>query len=179
MIRSKLIIALCIMLLTATGFTIAEWYKYETTYAQLDFPEKPNTTVQTVATTIGELPMEISMYEGVPDKDDNHLYGFISSVYPDSLINSDKKELLPKFFRSSIDGAVNNVKGKLLTEKEIQMEGYPGRDVRIDYGDGIAILHIRVFLVKNRVMIIQTITPTSKENNPAAERFHKSFKIKK
>jgi hypothetical protein len=34
-------------------------------------------------------------------------------------------------------------------------------------------------VVRNRVMIMQTITYTAKEYNPSAERFHRSFRLKK
>ena len=179
MIRTILVVVLSVTLLTVSGFRVTDWFKHETPYATIEFPEKPATTVQTVKAAAGDMAVETAMYKGIREKDDNLVYGFFSFVYPDSLFTSDNEQLLPKFFRNSIDSAVNRVKGKLLTEKEILMDGYPGREVRVDYGGGMAILHITVYLVWNRVMMIQTIAPSDKDNNPSAVRFHSSLKIRK
>lgn len=55
--------------------------------------------------------MEINIFDASKTKgDDNLVYGLVTSEYPDSLIHSDNKEILPTFFRNSTDGAVTNVK---------------------------------------------------------------------
>jgi hypothetical protein len=87
-------------------------------------------------------------------------------------------EKLPEFFRTSIDGAVKNVNGKLISEKVVALDGFPGREVKIDYGNGMAIIFLRMFLVNNKGYFVQTISQTGKEGNESAARFHKSFKLK-
>jgi hypothetical protein len=103
----------------------------------------------------------------------------ITSEYPDSLINSGKTELLPQFFRNSIDGAVRNVQGKLLSEKNITINGFPGREVRVDYQNGTAIIKMDFYLVHNEMIMLQTITEPSKENNASELKFYASFKLKR
>ena len=118
------------------------------------------------------------MYDASQLKEDNLLYGAIDSEYPDSLVNSDKSEILPKLFRGSIDGAVRNVNGVLLSENVMNYKGFPGREVRIDYNKGQAIIKMRLLLVHNKMIILQTITETSKDGNNASLHFLNSFQLK-
>lgn len=113
------------------------------------------------------------------EKDENLTYGVITTEYPDTIIHSDKKELLPVFFRGSVDGAVKNVQGKLLTEKDITLDGFPGKEIDIDYRNGLAVIKMRSYLVKNKMFILQTITKTEKFPNKSLERFMSSFSLKK
>jgi hypothetical protein len=156
----------------------AEWYTYQNAEMSIEFPKEPELTSQAVPTAVGDIEMKIASFQGSKDGDINLAYVLISSNYPDSLINSGKKEMLSEFFRNSIDGAVANVKGKLLSEKEIMLNGFPGREVRVDYGDGLAIILFRMYLVGNRGYFIQTISETAKEGNESALRFQNSFKLK-
>lgn len=168
---------LCISIFASKVHT--NWYTYDNGEVVIEFPKEPEFSSQQVETAIGKINMNIASYDGSSNGDANHAYVFISSVYPDSLINSSKKELLPEFFRKSIDGAVTNVNGKLLTEKEVVLDGFPGREVKVDYGNGLAVILMRMYLVKNRAYFIQTITETSKDGNEGVLRFHQSFNVKK
>jgi len=156
-----------------------DWVLFEDGNCKILFPKAPDDQTQTTNTAIGPLKMYIHMYE-VPDgaADDNFLYGIIETEYPDSLINSNKKELLDKFFRNSIDGAVQNVNGKLLTETKIQLDGFPGREFRIDFKDGLAVITMRAYLAGHIMYFLQTITPTKKDHNKSIGRFMDSFAFK-
>ena len=155
-----------------------DWFLFEAKNCKIYFPQKPTEQSQTIVTAIGELKLNIYMYQ-VPDnkEDDNLVYGLIESDYPDSLINSNKKDILDNFFRNSIDGAVNNVHGKLLSESKIQLDSFPGREVRIDFRDGLAVLKMRIYLVRNKMYMEQTITDTKKDFNKSIDRFMDSFKL--
>jgi hypothetical protein len=176
----KTLVTVIIICCISMGFAPPDdWYLFEGPGYSMTFPKKPTESTQSVPTAIGELEMELFMYEGATDGDDNFLYGLITSVYPDSLVNSGKVELLPEFFRRSIDGAVANVKGKLLSEKNITIGGFPGREVRVDYQQGLAVIKMRVYLIHNKLFLIQTITATEKEGNQGVSRFHDSFRLSK
>jgi hypothetical protein len=157
----------------------ADWYTYQSQEISIEFPKEPELTSQSVPTAVGDIEMKIASYDGSKEGDINLAYVFISSIYPDSLINSNKKEMLPDFFRSSIDGAVKNVNGKLIAEKEVLLDGFPGREAKVDYGNGQAIIAFRMYLVQNRAYFIQTISEKGKEENESALRFRNSFKLKK
>jgi len=83
------------------------------------------------------------------------------------------------FFRGAVDGAVSNVKGKLLTEKKIELDGFPGREVTVDFQNGQAIIMMKCFLVRNMMYILEIISETGKENNASSSHFYQSFKLKK
>jgi hypothetical protein len=71
------------------------------------------------------------------------------------------------------------VHGKLLSEKIIQINGFPGREARIDFRDGLAVITMRAYLVKNKMYILQTITETKKDFNKSIGKFMDSFKLKR
>jgi len=174
------IIAFTALIVTVAGFTAAkEWFVRETNTYTIQFPESPEHQTQSVPSEIGDLKMEIDIFDASKAKgDENLVYGLVTSEYPDSLIDSDNKEILSTFFRNSTDGAVTNVKGKLLSEKEISLGGFPGYEIRIDFQEGLAIITMRSYLVHNKMYVLQVISETAKEKNKAADKFFSSFKLK-
>ena len=97
--------------------------------------------------------------------------------YPDSLVHSDFKDQLKSLFDNAVEGGVSNVKGKLIHQKDIEINGYPGREFSIDYNDGEAVMFIKTYLVKNRMYMLQTITNTGKYPNEDITKFMQSFKL--
>ncbi len=175
----KSFISIVFILIISLGFTVhSDWYLFETDSFSIEFPQKPEENTQSIPTTIGDLKIVMWASETKKGEDDNLVYSLMLSDYPDSLINSDKVEQLDRFFRGSVDGAVGNIKGKLLSEKTIELSGFPGREAWIEYANGKAIIKMKLYLVHNRMYILQTITEPGKENNQNALRFHDSFKIK-
>jgi len=169
-----------IMLLFTMSFaTIGDWFLFDSKEFSIEFPKQPAASSQNINTAIGDLKMDIFMYDASKDGDENFLYGLITSEYPDSLINSKKVEILPTFFRNSIDGTVKDVQGKLLSEKVIEINGFPGREVKVDFQNGLAVIKMRMYLINNKMIVSQTITETSRDNNPGVLKFHDSFKLKK
>jgi hypothetical protein len=155
------------------------WNAFETADVRLMFPGEVSTESNVVDSDVGKLEMKLTMYDASQDKEaDNLVYGFFSTTYPDTAIHSDKKETLPRFFRGAIDGAVKNVKGKLLAEKEISIGKYPGREIKVDLNEGEAIIRMRCYLVRNVMYIVQVITLTQKEGNASIGKFFDSFSLK-
>jgi hypothetical protein len=148
-------------------------YKYK-----IEFPEKPEETPNVLETKIGKLKMNMFVYDASKSKTDENLVYLVNfTEYPDSLINSDMKDKMPAFFRNSIDGAVTNVHGKLLSEKDIEKRGFPGREIRVDFKDGLAVIKMRIYLVKNKMYLIEVITETKKDFNKSIDRFMDSFDL--
>jgi hypothetical protein len=93
-------------------------------------------------------------------------------------MNYSKTEKLDAFFRNAIDGSVKNYHGKLLIEKIIEFEKYPGREIKVDFKEGLAIVKMRCYLIKNRMYILTTITETKKDFNQSINKFMDSFTLK-
>jgi hypothetical protein len=65
--------------------------------------------------------------------------------------------------------------GKLLTDTDISIDGFPGRLVRIEKDKKIWTL--RAYLVKERMYQLMTTEPKAKEANPAVTKFFESFQL--
>lgn len=174
------ILSLIAVTLISTAFdTAGEWFLFKGEGYEVAFPVKPESQTRTIPSQIGELTMSINMYDASKSdkKDDNYVYMTNSTVYPADKISSDKKDNLADVFRGAIDGAVKNVDGKLISEKEIELSGYPGREFKVDFQNGLAVISARCYLVKNRMYIAQVITETKKHPNASMDKFFNSFRI--
>jgi len=152
---------------------VSEEYGYK-----IEFPVEPEERPKVVNSEIGELKLNVFLYDAsLRGNDDNLVYMVNYIEYPEDEIHSDNTEILTDLFRNSVEGAVINVNGELLSEKEIQLGQYPGRELRIDYKNGMAIIRMRMYLVENKMYMIQTITETNKEANNSITRFMDSFEL--
>jgi hypothetical protein len=177
---ASLSLAFILVLVTMSCAAQDDWISIEGYGYKILFPKKPTDQSQDIVTAVGKLKMNIFMYETPgPEADDNISYWTMQTIYPDSVINSDKTEKLDKFFRNSVDGAVGSVHGKLLTEKIIQLNGYPGREFRVDVKDGVAVITMRAYLVKNTMYMLQVVTETKRDFNKSIYRFMNSFSLNK
>jgi hypothetical protein len=175
----KLLVAPLVLSLIAFSFTnTEEWFLVKTQNCKIYFPKKPTDKSESVNTAKGDLKVNIYFYQAAEnDNDDNLAYILSETEYPDSVMNSDKTDKLESFFRNSIDGAVSNFKGKLLDESEINIDGFPGRKVRIDLKNGKTVMNMRFYLVKNRMYVLETVTDADKDDNSSIDRFMNSFEL--
>lgn len=160
------------------SFAPAEWVKIQSKEGRYSilFPNKPTESEQSVETEIGAMQLKVMMYEVGKFKDDNAVYGIIYADYPDTLIHSDfKDEIIDAFFENSINGAAKNMKGTVLSEKKVAYKNYPGRHAVVSFMEGEGIMHLQIFLVKNRGYILEVGCETKKDNNPAIDKFFQSF----
>lgn len=174
--RNTIVFAVVLILLSA--FT-QDWVLFDSPEGTVMFPQKPSVDTQTVATAIGDLKMMTCMYE-VQDttKDDNMVYGYITSTYPPDMINSSDTTQMEKYFKGATSGSVRNVQGKLLSEEKVTISGFPGRLIRVGVMNDQYIITLANYLVRNKAIMMQVISPARKEGNPAARRFMGSLKLK-
>jgi hypothetical protein len=153
--------------------------KYETDDYVINFPSPYVQSSQTLASSLGPLIMKIISYEPSPNlNDSNYVYMILESSYPDSTIHSDKTEMLDDFFNASINGVVQNVKGRLIKVTKGLTGKFPNRTVEVDYQNGLAIIRITMILRESKLMMIQTITNTKNYPNADIILFVNSFRLK-
>ena len=177
---TKLLVASLVLFSLLSFINSDEWYllRSEQYGYKIKFPKAPTENPQVINSEIGKLKMNIFMYDASQKgKDDNLVYMVNYTEYPDTLISSEKTEILDDFFRNSIDGAVKNVHGELLSEKIIKIGEYPGREIKIDFKDGMAVIRMRSYLVNNKMYVLQTITETKKDFNKSITLFMDSFEL--
>ena len=164
-----------------TGFIVtSDWFlmKNKDQGYQIEFPKEPSVSVQTVNTKAGPVDMHINMLDlSNKDEDQNMIYLSSFAQYPDSLVHSDRKEQLAGFFKETLDGLVSSIDGKILSKEDVKIDSYPGKEVKINFQDGMAIIRIRVYLVENKVYMLQVITKIEKDSNESISKFMDSFSL--
>ena len=172
----KLLILFTLCILFSPLAIAQDWQKYKSEDLAFiaNFPEEPTRTVQQIDTAVGKLDMHMIMYspEG---NDDNAVYSVIRSDYPESQFEDADDEYIKTVLDGAVEGAVNNVNGKLVFDNSITFNGYPGRNVKIEIQGGY--IYIRTYLVENTMYITQVICITDNDKNTSIERFLKSFEI--
>lgn len=131
-----------------------------------DFLGEPKTTIQKVPTAVGELDMHMVSLQG----DDNTFMSIIRTNYPEGSLTDVKTAL-----DGAVNGAVNNVSGKLISDKEDVFNGYPGRKIKI-HSQGMY-LFMNVYLVEDSMYIAQVVCLEGSEESPLINKFLNSFDI--
>lgn len=152
---------------------------YETNNYKIEFSGQPEVKIDTVDSPLGKLLLTTNSYVPAESKnDDNVFYGLIETKYPESIKYFDDNDSLEEFFQGTIDGAMEETKGKLIQETKEKVGKYPARNVEIDFGDGNAIIKMELILIENKMIMITAITEKSKYPNSDLNKFFKSFEIK-
>jgi hypothetical protein len=134
------------------------------------YPGKPQPKTQSMQTKVGTLDARMFMLE-MP----NAFYALAFVDYPRDAIAKNSPDSLLDAAR---DGAVGNVKGKLASETKVSMNGFPGRELRIEAPGDLA-LQARMYLVKERLYQVLVVMPKAKESAADSKRFLDSFKFQK
>ncbi len=140
------------------GFTIA-------------FPSPPKESKQRVQAAAGELEVLVFVSE---EKNDTSFVVSCSDV-PES---ASGKETIDKRLDFARDGAAANSRGKLRTEKKIEREGHPGRDLVIDHED-TTVVRLRLFVVGRRLYQVMVIGPGTVATSRDVTFFLDSFRVNK
>ena len=176
--RIKFYFLVPVILLTMSFVVVENWYllTLKEYGCKMEFPGKPTKKAQKINSGAGKLKMDMYSYEATDQvKDDNLVYLFNYTEYPSSQVNSSDTEALDTFFDNAINGAVGAVNGKLLSKKNTPIGKYPGREAKIDYLDGVAIITMRLYLVENKMYMLETIAETKKDPNASITKFMNSF----
>lgn len=167
------------LLIAAFSFQ-GDWIKFETATSRISFPAAPKNDSTVKESAIGKLTLFTHMLE-VSDKftDSNLVYGLIETEYPKDYFDGKTDDAFLKgFFDGAINGALKSINGKLISQKDVSYKNVPGKEVSVDYGNGLAVITMRFYLQGIRMFAIQTISMTGKENNQNKQRFFDSFEIK-
>ena len=130
-----------------------------------------------IKTEIGDLNYITYLHQPSEKNPDNLVYMVSYCDYPKYSIHSDSTELVEDFFKTTVETAVESVKGELSYSSEITMNEFPGRLWRVDYNDGQALIKTKSFLVKNRYYSIQVISLKEKGMNLQIDKFLDSFSL--
>lgn len=179
--KTSLISGLLLIAIVLTSFIPGQdkWnsFKPEGTNATVLMPGNADKRERMLTTAIGQIKLTLFIYQPKGVNDDNLVYGISYMDYPVDRITSDSVNRLKEFFDNARDGAINAIHGKLLTETEIKYRSYPGREQRVDFENGMAVIKYRHYLVKNRLYTLQVVSPPNNTTNASINKFLDSFKL--
>ena len=145
---------------------------------QIDFPKKPTEQAQEIDSEVGKVKLNMYIYDASAAEDDDNLL-YLSNCTQHPAINAKGLDStqLAAFYDKTVGGVVNGVKGELLSQKKIMLGKHEGREVAVGYEENTNTVAMRIFLVDNKIFMVQTIAPTAKSPNASATRFFDSFKL--
>ena len=127
---------------------------------------------QSVDTPVG--PISIYTYTAETEQS---AYVVAFSDYPSQMVEQSEPEML---LDSSRDGAISNLGGTLVSEEDIDLEGYPGRSLIISTETETnepAIINSRIYLVDNRLYQILVVSPEDTDLEDISNTFLDSFDL--
>lgn len=164
---------------SAEDWRVNPWKEYKSVEGKFQVltPGDFDKAVDTVRTDLGKLAYHILVYNNTQKNAENLFYMITFCDYPPGTIHSDSTTLLKDFFEASIDQAASSVKGEVMYQSDVSLQGYPGKVWRINYLRDQAVIKTKAFMVGNRFYTIQTVTLKDMAMNAASERFFDSFLI--
>ncbi len=172
--KKPIVALMLVALLLFAGCEATPWKEFESKEGGFSvmMPGPPAEKRQTFNTQLGSVDARFFTVEA---ERGSSVYMVVYGDYPEALMATEDKGLLLDAAR---DGAVGNIQGTLLSEREISIGGHPGRELQVQSSDGKLSLQIRIYLVGSRQYQVVMVSP--KSSTPAADRdrFFDSFKLK-
>jgi hypothetical protein len=171
----KFLPALILAIFTLAGCATAtpDWQTFTSPEGDfsVDMPGNPVADNQESSTDQGSITVHLYTV-----RIGNSDYIVAYSDYPEGMIAATGVQAFLDDIRNN---AINNTKGKLLAEETIELNGNPGRSLRVESPDGTGIAQARMLLVGNR--LYQVFVATEKVNAETADvqRFLNSFTLLK
>jgi hypothetical protein len=145
-----------------------EWkvYSYESDGFAVSAPGEPVLTKQSQDSPGGKV--EIHNY--TIELGNNSGVMISSTQFPN--VQGDPKVLV----QGAKNGAVDKMNAKITSEKEITIDGYPG--VQFEADSQSFRIRSRMYVVKDRLLMLLAIAPNDSKIPPTADRVFDSFKLK-
>ena len=137
----------------------------------ISLPRAPTESKQRVKTATGQLDVVLLVAEGK----NGAAYVVSYSDFPPAEVKPGTENKRLDFAR---DGAVASARGRLLSEKRIEVEGHPAREVVIA-GKGETVVRQRLVAVGARLYQIMAVGPAGATSSKEAGAFLDSFRLVK
>ncbi len=176
----KTLPAILLVLLFSLPAMAGEWVKFDNKEGGFKalFPRQPAKTEQEVSTEKGAATLTLYLYDGSKYKNESEIYGIGYVDQIDSNTNSDMDDAdIDNLLHSSLGGAAKNMTGEIISETEIYINGYRGREGKIHVKDGNYIMIMRVYLVQKRMYLLQAAYEVGKDNPQSIEKFFNAFTV--
>ena len=151
------IIALLFGVSTLLSAETRNWkpYTIENGKFTIKLPGMPEESTETIKTNAGDIPLYTLNYE-------TETMAFIVNmyIYPDGLLTP---ETSGELFDNIQTNSLQAWNGELIEAKDVQMDNFPGRQIRLQSKTSGEYFHIHLVLVKNRLYQIIAASPAKEE----------------
>ncbi|AXO79164.1 hypothetical protein DZC78_01795 [Olleya aquimaris] len=174
----KLFYLFLLFFVVTLGVDAQEWvnYKSEELAFIAEFPNQPEYTFKDIETEDGTSNMHMVTY--YPDsRDENIGYSIIRSDFSKSQFENATIEYNNSILNEAVESAVSSLNGELQFVNKIRFNGYPGRNVKIKMDD--AFIYLNLYLVENKLFLIQIMCLAQNDKNESITRFFQSFDLLK
>jgi hypothetical protein len=164
-------LAVVLLIALLTGCQQVTWKEFSSSEGRFSvlMPGTPSEKTSKVNTEVG--PVDMFSFR-VTQEDSGYDVNY--NDYPDAVVEaSDAGSMLD----GARDGIVSSLQGKLLTEFIISLDGYPGRDIRVEGPDGEHTVRTRLYLVDNRLYQLTVVTPKEDSFSKDVAKFLDSFEL--
>lgn len=148
----------------------AAWQEFssaEGNFAVL-MPGTPSYEKNGQSTTLG--PIDMHMFSLNIKRD--AAYMIMYSDYPEIVTRAKPDDLLD----GGRNGALSNTKGKLVSEQNMSLDGFPGREIVIEV-PGKGIMKLRAFLVRQRLFQVLAVGTKEKIEHEDTVKYLTSFRL--
>lgn len=146
---------------------------------QVKFPVVPTAKKEFTETLVGNIEQCTYSSEPPVGEDDNLVYEVSYLNYPAEVIQT--RVVTPaqteQFLRHAIEAVARTIGGQIRSEKNIVYGLFQGKEVRLDYQEGMAEIKFRCYLIGNALYTLKVTSVDHNANNKAREYFLNSFKL--
>jgi len=152
------------------------WPIHNPSESRVEFkmPEKPRLSERMFTPIENQPPIKVRNYVGSYQQGNR-----VMVVNYHDLPELPGEELVDVILESALVGSVANLNGKVLDQKKIRYEEYPGREYRFRFARGETVFRgiSRVFLVGQRQYMISLMMKEEEFNDKLADEFLASFRL--
>jgi hypothetical protein len=150
---------------------VIEWQEFSSAECAFSIlmPGQPALSNQTVKTAAGDMKLHEYMVELR-----RGAYGVIYSDLPPLFLQ--QPDAARRLLDAGRDGAVSQVKGKLVSEDIIHIGLNPGRELKVDFAKGT--IRTRIYLINTRLYQVIAVVPSGQEQKASEDtaKFLDSFR---
>ena len=150
-------------------------YRNEEGRFEVYFPSEPSLYSQKGESEVGELEFHLFIVE--PQGDDNINYSVSYIDYPRGFTDTLSREELFEVLDKSLEDLIKNQQVSAIGTFNHYLIGYPGREYRLHYTKDNYFSRFRLYIVKDRLYILQVQTAPTNNFNKAINQFFNSFQL--
>lgn len=169
-------LAALVLTVALVGCGEVQWTRFDSASGRcsVEMPGTPEATSQPLDSALGRLVMNKLELPAAKSADGAETYAVIWVDYPTEFV---EKPALDRFLDGVRDGNVQSAPGRLVSEKVVDVEGHPARDIVVALTEGRGSYRNRFLMVGNRLYQITVTRDRGPATEAQAAKFIESFRL--